>query len=84
MWMTLAWGQIKNARYFRIDVKTSPTLIQAPPSIYFIFRHEGLTHTHAAHPARPPQGEINYNSPSAFTHDYYVYVDIQDIEVYEC
>ena len=82
MWMTLAWGQIKNARYFRIDVKTSPTLIQAPPSIYFIFRHEGLTQTHAA--PRTRQGEINYNSPSAFTHDYYVYVYIQDIEVYEC
>ena len=74
MWMTLAWGQIKNARYFRIDVKTSPTLIQAPPSIYFIFRHEGLTHTHAA--PRTPQGEINYNSPSAFTRDYYVPVYI--------
>ena len=67
MWMTLAWGQIKIVRYFWIDVKTSPTLIQAPAFISFFDTHEGLTHTHAA--PRTPQGEINYNSPSAYTHD---------------
>ena len=79
MWMTLAWGQIKNARYFRIDVKTSPTLIQAPPSIYFIFRHEGLTHTHAAHPARRRGKLIIIPLPLLL-----MYVDIQDIEISEC
>ena len=48
--MTLAWGQIKNVRYFWIDVKKLPTLIQAPAFISFFDTKD--SHTRTRHPAR--------------------------------
>ena len=66
MWMTLAWGQIKNARYFWIDVKTSPTYSYSTRR----------THSHARGTPHAAGGNyyINYNSPSAYTHDYYIFL----------